>query len=95
MKKLILLVAAVYGAYILATSIPSIGFYILMMPVIVGFVLLRSSGAGRRDQDRARLREALQAVRAGMPYEQASHYYGVPEHAIRRYRRQVFHIYFD
>lgn len=97
MKKLLLMAAAIYGVFTIATAIPSAGFYLMLIPAVVGLGLWihgRSKG-GQSGIVRQRTREAVYAVRAGMSYAQASRQFGVPERAIRRHRLHVFHIYFD
>jgi hypothetical protein len=98
MKKLIVVAAMIYGAFVLSRSIPSAGFYLFLLPAAAVLVLVwrnRSANIGQSQQERARTREAARAVRAGMTYAQASHQYGIPEATIRRHRRQVFHLYFE
>ena len=98
MKKLIVGAAIVYGAFVLSRLMPSIGFYLLLLPPAAVLALgwrRHAANAGASRQERARTREAARAVRAGMTYAQASRQYDVSERAIRRHRLQVFLIYFD
>lgn len=98
MKKLIVVAAVVYGVFAVSRMTPSAGFYVLLMPALAGLAFVwrhRRANAGRSRLDRVRTHEAVQAVRRGMSYAEASHKNGVPERAIRRHRLHVFHIYFD
>lgn len=98
MKKLIVGAAIVYGAFALSRLMPSIGFYLFLLPAVAVLFLgwrHHSANAEPSRQERARKRQAARAVRGGMSYAEASHHYGIPERTIRRYRRQVFVIFFD
>lgn len=95
MKKIIAMLALVYGGFALSRMMPELGFYVFLLPPVVGLCFLLRRNTGPAKYDRAKTRGAVQAVRAGMSYTQASREYGVPEQAIRKHRLQVFHIYFD